>query len=155
MVVLASTAGNMAFALGAAIVSFFLIRRSRRYLAGVGKRSKVKGISAAGEGATFESRSLTNPALAAEVSRGQVQLHDTARELMGELDSKISALQALVRMANVAIEQLDSRLQDLPEYGKCEDGEGRQDTLGGQPEPAISLETAPDESTKPPPSSGS
>ncbi len=45
-----------------------------------------------------------------DLLRWQVEMHDTARNLKGELDSKMSALQALVIMARQEIVRLDSLL---------------------------------------------
>jgi len=109
----ASINANFAFAGGAAIVSFFLIRQSRRYF------------TRPSSSPSLESQRLSEPSperppsddRAADsviASRSldmvpeNVQLHETVRELMGELDSKMSAIQALIRLANDAAVRLES-----------------------------------------------
>jgi hypothetical protein len=54
-----------------------------------------------------------------ELLRWQVEMHDTAKELKAELDSKLSALQALVIMARGESERLEAAIRkaealDLP-----------------------------------------
>ena len=46
----------------------------------------------------------------ATVDRWEVQMHDTARDLSGQLDSKLSMLQALVAEADRAAARLDAAL---------------------------------------------
>ncbi|MGE3778287.1 MAG: hypothetical protein AB7F89_13950, partial [Pirellulaceae bacterium] len=73
------------FAFGAAIVSFFLIRLARR------AQQRRRRDEQAGRGST-DMESETPPprsALSLEIVRGQVELHETARELMGQLDTKM------------------------------------------------------------------
>lgn len=42
-----------------------------------------------------------------EVGRWEVQMHETARNLMGELNTKIAIVEQLVRDANAAAERLE------------------------------------------------
>jgi hypothetical protein len=49
----------------------------------------------------------------ADFFRWQVEMHETARELKGELDSKLAALQALVIMARQESERLEAALAKL------------------------------------------
>lgn len=112
MWILASTAASMAFALGAAIVSFFLIRRSRRYLAQVAGNQPGRAIPAS----ALSDRQPETP-LTRDVLRAEVRIHDTARELMGQLDSKMSALQALNLMAGDAAQRLEAALDRAERLG--------------------------------------
>ena len=52
-----------------------------------------------------------------ETLRWQVEMHETARELKGELDSKLSALQALVVMARQEYERLFDILERAEKLG--------------------------------------
>ncbi len=124
MLLLASTAANIAFAIGAAIVSFFLIRRSRRYLARSAAESSAKSSSAGPQSSPESSRDAERVS-STEVLRGQVQLHETARELMGQLDSKMSALQTLIRSANDAATRLETAIDRAQRLGLA----ARRDTL--------------------------
>jgi hypothetical protein len=108
----ANTAANVAFALGAAIVSFFLIRHSRRYLSRAGTSSTRPATTKP------ESPDETRITTSTDVMRGQVQLHDMARELMGQLDSKMSALQALIRLANEAAARLEAAADRAERLGR-------------------------------------
>jgi hypothetical protein len=47
-----------------------------------------------------------------EMMRWEVQMHDTARELKAELDSKMVALQVLVRQAQEERQRLEQLLQE-------------------------------------------
>ena len=51
----------------------------------------------------------------AEVLGWHVEMYDTARDLMGELNSKLAALQQLNMMADAAAERLEAALQRAPE----------------------------------------
>jgi hypothetical protein len=55
-----------------------------------------------------------------EVVRWQVAMHDTARELKAELDSKMSALQALIQMAREERERLEAVLRRIAETERKE-----------------------------------
>ena len=46
-----------------------------------------------------------------EIARWEVQMHDTARDLMGELNTKIAIVEQLVRDANVAAERLEKAIE--------------------------------------------
>jgi len=50
-----------------------------------------------------------------ELLRWQVEMHDTARELKGELDSKLSALQALVLIARQESQRLELAIKSAEE----------------------------------------
>ncbi|MGE3779547.1 MAG: hypothetical protein AB7F89_20325, partial [Pirellulaceae bacterium] len=105
------------FAFGAAIVSFFLIRLARR------AQQRRRRDEQADRGST-DMESETPPprsALSLEIIRGQVELHETARELMGQLDTKMQALQVLIAMADDAESRLREALaeseSDPPDSG--------------------------------------
>jgi hypothetical protein len=47
----------------------------------------------------------------AEISQWEVQMHETARDLMGELNTKIAIVEQLVRDANAAAERLEKAIE--------------------------------------------
>jgi hypothetical protein len=51
----------------------------------------------------------------AEFTRWQVEMHETARDLKAELDSKIGVLQALVAMARKETQRLESLMHEARE----------------------------------------
>lgn len=46
-----------------------------------------------------------------EVGRWEVQMHDTARNLLGELNTKVAIVEKLVRDANAAAERLEKAIE--------------------------------------------
>ena len=50
-----------------------------------------------------------------EVLRWEVEMHETARELSAQLDSKMGALQALIREADRAAARLEAAVADTPQ----------------------------------------
>jgi hypothetical protein len=46
-----------------------------------------------------------------ELGRWEVQMHDTARNLQGELNTKIAIVEQLVRDANAAAERLEKAIE--------------------------------------------
>ena len=116
MLIATSTATNVIFALGAAIVSFFLIRRSRRYLANVQRPAPFSS--------HLKPRSLPEAAIAASTEL-EVQFHDRSREIMAQLDSKMSALQALIRLADETATRLEAAVERAHRLGL----DARRDTL--------------------------
>jgi hypothetical protein len=46
-----------------------------------------------------------------EIGRWEVQMHETARDLMGELNTKIAIVEQLVRDANAAAERLEKAIE--------------------------------------------
>jgi hypothetical protein len=67
------------------------------------------------EGNSFAARDQQPPD---EFTRWEVQMHDTARELKAELDSKMVALQVLIRQAEQECQRLEKL---LGETRKAED----------------------------------
>lgn len=105
---LASFQASMAFAAGAALVSFFLLRRSRKYF----MKTRNENLGSKG-------RVAPPPSAVAhvDVNRFQAQMHDTSREIFGQLDSKMSALQALIRLANDECARLESSIRHAETLG--------------------------------------
>ncbi len=55
-----------------------------------------------------------------EVLRWEVQMHETARELSGQLDSKMSVLQALIADADRAAARLETAMGETPPATQAE-----------------------------------
>ena len=53
----------------------------------------------------------------ASVMRWQVEMHETARDLKGEIDSKLSALQALIRVADEESCRLERAIAEAVQLG--------------------------------------
>jgi len=101
-------------AAGIALLAFVLLRRSMRHYRRT--RSQQPVVSAV-ERTKPSSALLDAPH---EVLRWQVEMHDTARDLKAELDSKISALQALLLLAQEERQRLEEvldRSQRRPQNG--------------------------------------
>ena len=56
-----------------------------------------------------------------DVLRWHVELHDTARDLKAELDSKITALQVLIRMAGHEAARLERLIESAESHSRDED----------------------------------
>lgn len=81
-------------------VSFMLLMRSQRYF----RRQRPEPLPS--QRAKQAIPAASRPP--ADVERWQVDMHDLARELSAQLDSKLSALQYLVNLADERIAQLQS-----------------------------------------------
>jgi len=99
------------FVAAVALLSVFLLRRSHRYFS----RQKRDGGSAIVRTPRPQPEGPPRPADAPpEMLRWQVEMHETARELSGQLDSKMAALQALVAEADRAAARLEAALAETP-----------------------------------------
>ena len=65
-----------------------------------------------------------------EIVRWQVEMHDTARDLKAELDSKISVVQTLVGMAREEHRRLDEAIARAERLGLAESVEGPAEVVG-------------------------
>lgn len=108
MWILASSGSLIGFSLGTAVVGFFLIRHARQRFARQ-SGDVWNGSPAARSEGHVPQQSVRG--LSSEVARGQVQLHETARELMGQLDTKMRALQVLMRMADESCRRLEAAVE--------------------------------------------
>lgn len=98
---------------GLGLMIFILLRRSYRYF---GRREK------AGPALPRMSRPDARndePLRGAppELARWQVEMHETARELKGEIDSKLSLLQTLVGQARKESQRLEANLERARQLG--------------------------------------
>jgi len=93
----------------------FLLWRSHRYLARQGKASSPL-VRTAGPTPRRQGTPLDAPD---EVVRWEVEMHDTARELCGQLDSKMGVLEHLIREADRAAARLEAALEAAPPPTDC------------------------------------
>jgi len=112
MELLASTASWGLFACGALILIFMLTRRSRRYLRQSKRESRQPHQHLA---AANRDQALVDAPV--EVLRWQVEMHETARDLKAELDSKMVALQTLTRFADEAAERMEAAINRAESLG--------------------------------------
>jgi hypothetical protein len=94
-------------------LAIYVLLRRRRPLESEWKPRRFESIRPLAEGKDDRAEKPL------ELLRWQVEMHDTARELKAELDSKLSALQALVIMAKRESERLETAIRkaeslDLP-----------------------------------------
>ena len=94
------------FLLGIVMMTVILLRRWHRYFKRLKSTQRKEGRPAARE-AKPEQPLMDAPP---EVLRWQVEMHETARELKAELDTKIAVLQRLTIDAKREREQLEAAL---------------------------------------------
>lgn len=106
---MANQISEWAFFFGVALMIAILMRRYFRYFGKLKREKKKKkpaASSIADERSGVEKQTLLDAP--DNVLRWQVDMHDTARNLKAELDTKIGLLQTLVQMADDRIGQLNS-----------------------------------------------
>lgn len=113
MYLLANNASSGMLAAGMLIIIFLLLRRSRRYVAKTKKKTQPET-----RRKLADARKST-PLLDAppEILRWHVEMHETTRELKAELDSKMGALQALIRMAAEETARLEAAISRAEQLG--------------------------------------
>ena len=103
------------FGLGLALLTMLLLRRSLRYY----RRTRKDQAKALQKKPATPTRSAV-PTLIdapAEVVQWQVEMHELARELKGELDSKLIALQTLIHSAREETERLEDAIERAERAG--------------------------------------
>jgi hypothetical protein len=105
---------TMVFIAAVAVVTWLLLSRSQRYFS---QQRHAAPADEASPAAMFAKRAhnLDVPDAAA---RWEVQMYDTARELSAQLDSKLSALQALIADADRAAARLETALNSPRPLGE-------------------------------------
>ena len=116
MWLLADIVSNGMFLAGLALLLLILLRRSYRHY---GSRRSSKGserFMAEVPRPKRENRSLSTAP--ADVLSWHVEMHETARELKAELDSKMRVLQLLIAQARQETERLEQIIanSDTPKY---------------------------------------
>jgi hypothetical protein len=118
MWLLASNASWGVFACGVLLLIFLLMKRSRRYTRQAKRDAKRP------------HRPLVEPNRDAalidaprEILRWQVGMHETARDLKAELDSKIGILNATIRLAREETQRLEDAMRRAQRLGlsTCDD----------------------------------
>ncbi|TWT46934.1 hypothetical protein [Botrimarina hoheduenensis] len=98
----------LAFALGCGILTAILLRRSYRYF---GKRTRGgSGPPIASQPRPADAWDGAKRDAAARLGREKVELHELARDLIGQLDSKMILLNELVQQSHQQIERLQTLL---------------------------------------------
>lgn len=110
-----STTSSALLGLGLLLIIAILLRRSYRYYRDKDNPNAILDERRAGR---CQPRKQT-PLIDAppEIVRWQIEMHETARDLKAELDSKMSALQALVGMAQQASDRLEAVIARAAELG--------------------------------------
>jgi hypothetical protein len=109
------------FSAGIVLLTLILLKRWYRYYGRRGRKATTDK-PAVYDFARHESRPLDSPP---ELLRWQVEMHDTARDLKAELDSKMSVLQALVQIAREERQRLEAAIHRAHQLGLST----RRDTL--------------------------
>jgi hypothetical protein len=91
---------------------FFLLRNSRYYARQRREEADWKGTQRASERTPPAGHSTPMGELSSEMTHWEVEMHDTARELKAQLDSKMRALQALIAEADRAAARLEAARQN-------------------------------------------
>ncbi len=112
------------FILGLGLMIAILMRRWHRYYGPRRRRRQEAPLARATLESKRPPRSLSDAPT--DVLRWQVELHETARDLKAELDSKIGALQVLIRMARQEAERLE-RLTGYVDQSAASENEPRQE----------------------------
>lgn len=99
---LADATSNAMLIAGIGVATWVLMRRSRR------KRRSARRDPVTEHREMGKSRRQPLYDAPPEILRWQVEMHETARELKAELDSKISVLQTLVALAESAADRLET-----------------------------------------------
>ena len=116
---------------------FLLMRRSRRYLS---KSNRERSTSRQKLVTARESTPLLDAP--PEILRWQVEMYEVARDLKAELDSKMGALQAIIRIANEESARLEAAIARAEQLGvspcadtlaAIEELNGSQDSSGQLP----------------------
>lgn len=115
---------------GLAVVSYLLMRRSYRR---IGRSTRLtfkptrRSVKLTTGGAENVNAALRNSPQ--EWRRWEVSMHDTARDLSARLDTKMRALEQLIRMADQATAQLDAKLRERrqveEQFSKLANSEGK------------------------------
>lgn len=100
---------TLIFLLALALTVAVLLMRSHRYLARR-RREDTGSLQPEGTWHRGPARDGSHTAAPPEVANWEVHMHETARELMGQLDSKMRALQALTAEADRAAARLEAAL---------------------------------------------
>ncbi len=96
------------FLVGLSLLIVILLRRWHRYY---GPRRRHREVPVLERTARRDTAPRSLSDAPPDILRWQVEMHETARDLKGELDTKISALQVLIRMAQQESERLERLIE--------------------------------------------
>jgi hypothetical protein len=108
------TGGSLFLVIFVVVTAFVLMLRTQRQLK-QSPKSKPKPASAKGLDKAACRPGSQEMKVQRDVERWEVRMHDLARELSAQLDSKISALEHLIQDAERQIVRLDERLSRKPQ----------------------------------------
>jgi hypothetical protein len=107
------------FIVGLGMLIAILLRRWHRYYGPRRRRREAPVLEHTAREEKKAARSLSDAPT--DVLRWHVELHDTARDLKAELDSKITALQVLIRMAGQEAARLERLIESAESHSRDED----------------------------------
>ena len=113
------------FLLGLLLVVGFILRGSRK------RRSSSRLQPVAQWGKSPEAAEKTRRGPPDDLARWEVQMHDLARDLSGQLDSKIAILQILIRDAQQQADRLEAALGRSPGHSTARRQMARLSGEGG------------------------
>jgi hypothetical protein len=113
------------FLLGLCLMIVVLLVRSRRYFRQVARHQKAMSPSAP----TTHAKTIQAATPPKKVEQWEVSMHELARDLSGQLDSKIRVLEMLIREANQTAARLDAALDKARHARSAE----REQTVGEVP----------------------
>jgi hypothetical protein len=99
------------FLVGLGLLIAILLRRWHRYYGPRRRRRETPVLERTARPDATNPRSLSNAP--PDVLRWQVEMHETARDLKAELDTKMTALQVLIRMAQQESERLERLIESV------------------------------------------
>jgi hypothetical protein len=99
---------------GIALATFILLRGSRAYLAR-SRADKTTPQKIRDELTKMETKPTVVPPK--ELLRWEVEMHETARDLKAEIDTKLAALQALTISARQESERLEAAIEKAEQLG--------------------------------------
>lgn len=107
MWLLANTTSWLMFLVGVGLMTAILLRRYFRYYHR-GGRKRAEAPLARAKPNKLEGQPLADAPR--DVLRWQVEMHETARDLKAEIDSKLSVLQTLVSLADEQTTRLEAAI---------------------------------------------
>ena len=105
---------SLLFLLGVVMLTIIMLRRWNRYFKRQKTNARKESRASARRESSPEQRLLDAPP---EVLRWQVEMHETARELKAELDTKIAILQRLTIDAKRESDRLEAIIEKAERTG--------------------------------------
>jgi hypothetical protein len=127
---------QLLFLLGLGLVIFVLLVRSKRYFRQV---TQYQTPAARPPRRTEAPKTISGPSR--DFEKWEVEMHDLARDLMGQLDSKIRVLELLIRQADEAAARLEAARGG--EIGARGEGRGAREVVRRVARDAIEMPAAP------------